>query len=99
MAQTKITPDVIRKVAKLARLQLTSQEEELYASQLEPVLEHIDSLNKVDTSGVEPTFQVIDSTNVFQPDNSAKTLPLDLALSTAPKKYDSFVASPATIDK
>jgi aspartyl-tRNA(Asn)/glutamyl-tRNA(Gln) amidotransferase subunit C len=52
----------------LARLELTSEEEEKYSQQLSTVLEYIDKLKTVDTSKVSTTFQVGGLANVWRED-------------------------------
>ena len=44
----------VRQVARLARLELTPEEEELFAAQLQHVLEYVERLSAVDVEGVEP---------------------------------------------
>ncbi|MBI2593297.1 Asp-tRNA(Asn)/Glu-tRNA(Gln) amidotransferase subunit GatC [Candidatus Daviesbacteria bacterium] len=58
--------DQVKKVAKLANLILTSGEEEKFSQQLSKILGYIEELNSVDTSNVEPTFNVIDKSNVLK---------------------------------
>ena len=55
----KLTLDQVKKVAKLANLQLTGEEEELYSEQISKILGYMDKLNEVDTEGVEPVFNII----------------------------------------
>lgn len=71
----KLTNDQVKKVAKLANLPLTPNEEELYSEQLSKILDYIDQLNKVNTDGVEPTFNVTELSNVMRKDETEKSLP------------------------
>lgn len=52
----------------LARLELTSEEEEKYSQQLSTILEYIDKLKSVDTSKVSTTFQVGGLSNTWRED-------------------------------
>lgn len=52
----------------LARLELTSEEEEKYSQQLSSILEYIDKLKTVDTSQVNTTFQVGGLANTWRED-------------------------------
>lgn len=52
----------------LARLELTSEEEEKYSQQLSTILEYIDKLKSVDTSKVSTTFQVGGLANAWRED-------------------------------
>lgn len=86
----KLTEDQIKHVAKLANLPLSSEEEEKYSGQLSKILEYIDQLNSVDTSGVEPTFNVSGETSILSEDRVGKSFTQEEALSNAPQKKDGF---------
>ena len=58
----------VKKVAKLANLKLSEDEEAKYSAQLSKILEYIDKLNEVDTSDVEPTYNATGLSNVMRPD-------------------------------
>lgn len=60
--------DWVLDVAQLARIELSSEEENKFAGQLGAVLSNFELLNKVNTSDVEPTAQVTGLTNVFRAD-------------------------------
>lgn len=82
----KLTLDQVKKVAKLANLPLSNEEEEKYADQLSNILDYIEQLNKVDTSNVEPTFNVTGQSNVMREDETSICLSQEEALLNAPKK-------------
>lgn len=82
----KLTSDQVKKVAKLANLPLSNEEEEKYADQLSNILDYIEQLNKVDTSNVEPTFNVTVQANVMREDTTAGCLSQKEAILNAPKK-------------
>ena len=63
-----ITKEQVEHVAKLARLSLTEEEKELYSKQLSRILDYIDQLNEVNTSGIEPMTQPIPTVNVMRDD-------------------------------
>jgi aspartyl-tRNA(Asn)/glutamyl-tRNA(Gln) amidotransferase subunit C len=46
--------DEVRRIANLARLRLTAEEERTFAEQLSAILEHVRLLEELDVSGVEP---------------------------------------------
>ena len=58
-AGVKITEQEVRYVAGLANLKLTDAEVARFQADLDGILEHIDKLNEIDTSGVEPMAQVL----------------------------------------
>ena len=55
----RITEGEVRRVAELANLALTSEELARMTQDLSGILEYIDQLNELDTSGVEPMAQVL----------------------------------------
>ena len=65
-----LTPEEVQKIARLARLELTAAEQEYYASTISAVLEYMNILNDVDTSGVEPTAQVTGLADITRPDKA-----------------------------
>lgn len=83
----------VQKVAKLANLTLTSEEEEKFASQLSNILGYIDELESVDTSDVPPTFNVAPKENVLREDIEELGLTQEEALQNAPVKKDGFFVS------
>jgi aspartyl-tRNA(Asn)/glutamyl-tRNA(Gln) amidotransferase subunit C len=58
----------IEHIASLARLQLTEEESKIYGEQLSHILNYIDQLKEVDTTGVEPTAQVTGLVDVMRTD-------------------------------
>ncbi len=58
----------VQKIAQLARIKLTPDEEERHAATISVVLDYMKILNEVDTNGVEPTLQVTGLEDVTRPD-------------------------------
>ena len=63
-----LTPDDIRHIAKLARLNLTDEEVAKLPEQLSSILNYVDMLQEVDTKGVEPAAQATGLTTVVRED-------------------------------
>ena len=63
-----ITIEEVRKIAQLARIELSSAEEKRYAETISVVLNYMKILNEVDTTGVMPTAQVTGLLNVARED-------------------------------
>lgn len=80
----KITPQEVDHVARLARLALSNEERETFTRQLSDILTYVDKLNELDTSEVAPTSHVIPMQNVFRPDASGESLPVEEALANSP---------------
>jgi len=64
----KLTRDDVLKLARLARIQLSDDEVDSFADELNHILEYVEQLQSVDVSGLEPTSQVTGLTNVMRDD-------------------------------
>ena len=65
---TQITTDDVHHLAQLSSLQLDDNETESLRSDLENIVGYIEQLSELDTTGVEPTYQVTDLQNVWRED-------------------------------
>jgi len=63
-----ITTNDVRHLAQLSNLQLSDDEITSLQADLANILDYIDQLNEIDTSGVEPTYQVTGLENVWRDD-------------------------------
>ncbi|MFA6547520.1 MAG: Asp-tRNA(Asn)/Glu-tRNA(Gln) amidotransferase subunit GatC [Candidatus Magasanikbacteria bacterium] len=63
-----LTIEEVRKIAQLARVELTPTEEKRHAETISTVLDFVNTLNEVDTEGVEPTAQVTGLEDVTRED-------------------------------
>jgi len=90
----------VKKVAKLANLQLTPEEEEKYSGQLSKILEYVEKLNEVNTDNIEPTYNVSGLSNVLRPDEVGDcTITQKDAISNAPKKKDGFIITKGVFEE
>jgi aspartyl-tRNA(Asn)/glutamyl-tRNA(Gln) amidotransferase subunit C len=87
----------VEEVAALARLRLTDDEKHSLRDQLSAILENIEVLNRVDTSAIPPTAQVIPLRNVLREDEVRPSLQRDQALANAPDQAEGFFAVPAVL--
>jgi aspartyl-tRNA(Asn)/glutamyl-tRNA(Gln) amidotransferase subunit C len=83
-----IDRDQVLHVARLARLRLTDEELERMPGELSKILEHVETMNKLDLDGVEPTSHVVEVQNVLREDEPRPSLPRDRALAGAPDAAD-----------
>ena len=94
----KITTQEVEHVARLARLELNEQEKEKMRAQLDSILSYIDTLNELDTSGVEPTSHVRPLTNVFREDEVRPSLSQEEALANGPDRHDLLFRVPKILE-
>jgi len=69
---SKLTRDDVLKLATLSRLKLTDQEVAKFQVELSEILAYVELLDKVDTKGLEPTYQLTGLKNVMRPDKKIK---------------------------
>ena len=87
--------DEVRKVARLARLDLPDADLAVLARQLTAILGYVDQLRELNTDGVEPLAHPLPVQNVFRPDEPAPSLPPDAALQNAPNRVGDYFGVPA----
>ncbi len=63
-----ITIQEVKKIAKLARIKLTSEEEQIYAETISVVLDYMKILDELDIDNIEPTYQVTGLENIVRED-------------------------------
>jgi aspartyl-tRNA(Asn)/glutamyl-tRNA(Gln) amidotransferase subunit C len=90
--------DEIRWIAHLARLELADAELATIARQLNSILDYVDQLQQVDTTGVEPLAHPLPIQNVFRADEASPSLSVDEALANAPKRIGDFYEVPAVFE-
>ena len=86
MAQ--ITREDVAHVARLARLQLTEDELDMFTGQLAKVLDHARDVEALDVAGVPPTSHPYPLQNVLRDDELRPTLDRDVVLAAAPAIED-----------
>ena len=90
-----ITRDEVVHVAKLARLELTEDELERFAGQLNAILEAVGKVSELDLAGVEPTLHPLELSNVWAEDEPHPPLPVEEALANAPDRENDAFRVPA----
>ena len=98
----KIDEKEVRYVADLANLNLSDEEVERMALQMNDILTHMEKLNELDTGDVEPMAQVLydaGETATLREDVIGETLPNEVALENAPLKGKGYFKVPRVIDK
>ena len=88
MTDPALTRDDAAYVARLARIDLTDDELDLYAGQLAVVLDHAAQVAALDTTGVEPTAHPLPLQNVLRRDEPRPSLDRAEVLAQAPSVED-----------
>ncbi len=93
-----LTPDDVRRIAHLARLEVSDAELSDAHRKLEAIFGLIDQLDAVDTSGVEPMAHAQDATLALREDAVTETDRHALYQSVAPATEDSLYLVPKVIE-
>ena len=93
-----ISDETIEYVGILAKLELSGEEKEAAKRDMGRMLDYIDKLNELDTSGVEPMSHVFSVQNVFREDIVTNGDESDKILRNAPDEKDNMFLVPKTFD-
>lgn len=85
---SEITPDLVRHLGVLARIQLNDDEVTLLTGQLDAIVDNIAKVSEVATDDVAATSHPIPLSNVFRPDVVGQTLTREQVLQNAPDAVD-----------
>jgi aspartyl-tRNA(Asn)/glutamyl-tRNA(Gln) amidotransferase subunit C len=93
-----ITPEIVDKMAHLARLHLEPSEKDALIQDLEQILNWMAKLRELDTSGVEPLTHMSSEVNAFREDKSAPPTHSQEAFLNAPAHDGRHFLVPKVID-
>ena len=93
-----ISDETIEYVGILAKLELSGEEKEQAKKDMANMLDYIDTLNELDTSGVEPMSHVFPVNNVFREDVVTNGDDREEILANAPEAKEGAFVVPKTFD-
>lgn len=93
-----ITSKDVEHVANLARLALTEDEKQEFATTMNQILEYANQLQELDVEDVEPTTHVLSVTNVFRQDVARAGLTNEEALANAADEEEGQFRVPAVME-
>lgn len=93
-----LTHEDVTRIALLARLRLLPEEVDQLTAELQSILQHMDKLQELDTSEVEPFTQAIDTSDAFREDVVTNIPNPDGMLANAPAKAKTFFKVPRIIE-
>ena len=94
---TTISTSDIQHLASLSSLALADDEVDELRQDLENIIGYIKQLGELDTSGVEPTYQVTGLANVWREDEVQPGVSREALLNLAPKKQNNQVKVPQVL--
>ena len=95
---TKISKQDVSYVAALAQLRLDDAAQERLVREMGDILSYMDTLNTLDTEGVEPMMHALEMTNVLREDVPGPSLSREEALKNAPVDNGAYFIVPIILD-
>ena len=93
-----LTPDDVRRLARLARIEIEAEESHAVLDRLNRVLGLIDEMRRVDTNGIEPMSHAVDVSQRLRPDEVKETDRRETYQSVAPAVQDGLYLVPKVIE-
>ena len=93
-----LTPDDVRRLARLARIDLEAEESHAVLERLNRVLGLIDEMRRVDTQGIEPMSHAVDLSQRLRPDEIKEPERREAYQSVAPAVQDGLYLVPKVIE-
>ena len=94
-----LSKEEVQQIAKLARLELSAEEIERYREQLSAILDHVASLQGLDTTSVPPMSAVFSGDSRMRDDESRPSLPPEQILGNTPHKENGQFKIPPVFEK
>ena len=94
---TTITINDVQRLASLSSLHLSDDEAQALQGDLERIIKYIEQLVELDTTGVEPTYQVTGLENVWRDDEVVSDVGRDALLALAPDQQNDQVKVPKVL--
>jgi aspartyl-tRNA(Asn)/glutamyl-tRNA(Gln) amidotransferase subunit C len=94
-----ISKDEVLHVAELANLKIKNDDVDEFTDQLDKIVTMASNLSNVDTTNVEPTYNLGDTKTVFREDKGIHTQTREQMLENVPEVQDNLIKVPAIVDK
>lgn len=94
----KISEEEVRHVAQLSKLSFSDQETAEFATTLSKIVDMVELLNEVDTTGVPVTTTMADHKNIMREDIAQKGNDRADLFKNVPEKENNFIKVPAILD-
>ena len=85
-------------LARLARIEITPEEAAIFGPQIGRILDHVEQMNKLDISGIEPTAHAITVFDVIREDAVTESLPKKTILENSPHNANGLFVVPKVLD-
>lgn len=94
----KITQEEVTHVANLSKLKFSEEETASFATTLSKIVDMVELLSEVDTTGIAPTTTMADCKTVLRPDVAEEGTDRDCLFKNVPEKDNYYIKVPAILD-
>ncbi|MBS7622368.1 Asp-tRNA(Asn)/Glu-tRNA(Gln) amidotransferase subunit GatC [Candidatus Bathyarchaeota archaeon] len=94
--EKQVTREQVRHLAWLSRIRISKAEERKYAEEMSEILRYFRKLDDIDTTGIPPTYHVVEVVNVMRDDEPQPNPPNQL-LGIVPARKGRFVKAPRIV--
>jgi aspartyl-tRNA(Asn)/glutamyl-tRNA(Gln) amidotransferase subunit C len=95
----EVNDALVDKLANLARLQFDVSEKAAIKNDLQKMIQFVEKLNELDTTGVEPLLHMSDNVNVLRADEVKGSISREAGLKNASMHDEQFFKVPKVIKK
>ena len=95
----EVNDEMVDKLANLSRLQFNDTEKQSWKKDLQKMIQFVEKLNELDTTGIEPLLHMSDGVNVLREDEVQGSIERKEALKNAPEQDGVFFKVPKVIKK
>lgn len=95
----EVNDELVTKLANLARLQFNASEKEGIKNDLQRMIQFVEKLNELDTTGVEPLLHMSEQVNILRDDEVRGSISREEGLQNAPVHDEEFFKVPKVIKK
>ena len=95
----KINKKVLKKLASLSKINFSSEEAGKMLEDFNKLVQFINTLDEVDTTGVEPLTHIHENSNILREDKVDNMLSKADMLNNAPKSNSDYIKVPKVLDK
>ena len=99
MANKNITVDEVKHIAKLSKLNISDDQLDYYAEEMDKILEYFKIISKVDTSNIEPLTHITENENITREDVTDKSIENKEVIKNCPDSFGQYIKVPKVLDK
>ncbi len=93
-----ITLEDVEKVSRLAKLEFTGEEKDLFLAQFSKIIGFVEKIGELDTEKIKPMTHAVEKSNVLRQDEIGKSMKTEELAKISPRFEDGSIVVPRIID-